>query len=926
MGDRFLTLRRRTRLRGRGRECAALDELIDGIRQGVSRSLVLRGAAGTGKTALLDYLVGSASQETVLRAVGVESEMELAFSGLHQLCGPVLADVDRLPTPQQAALATVFGLDTGPAPDPFLVALAALTLLSEVAERQPLICIVDDAQWLDAASAKILGFVARRLLAEPIAFVCALRTGSGDDVFDGLPVVTLGGLGDSDARALLLENVRGPIDAAVRDQIIADSHGNPLALIELPRTWPATDLAGGFGLPASRRVDSKIEQSYAQRLALLPPDTQMLVLAAAAEPLGDPALLNHAAETLGLDMAAAGPALDASLLTLAARVEFAHPLVRSAAYRSAAPEDRHRVHAALAQATDPVTDPDRRAWHRARATASSDEDVAAELERSATRAQARGGIAAAAAFLERAAALSPDPANRARRALEAADAKQLAGAPEAASALLATAAEGPLDEREIALAERLRGQIALDLRRVREALPLLVEAAGRLESIDPRVARATYLEALGAAQITGRSSGELVRRAAEAVRNMPPPHGPPGAFDLLLAGLAARITDGYAASAGVLKRALRVLRDEDGRTPQGARWPGFARAVALDLFDDETCHAICSRSVELARERGALGVLPIALNYLAGLHSFEGQLDAAESLLEESDTIAEATGATQVRWAKLTLAGFRGDASALSALLAASTPAAIARGEDVLLTFGNHASAVLNNGLGNYQIALSAAESASAQDQLTVSIWSLPELVEAAVRSGRSDAAAAAFQRLTERTQPANTELALGIEARSRALVSEGGAADILFQEAIERLSPTRLRPDLARAHLLYGEWLRRQKRRTVAREHLRVAYNHFTSMGMQAFAERAHRELVATGEQVHKRSVAARDDLTVQEAQIARLARDGLSNLEIGARLFLSQHTVAYHLRKVFGKLGIRSRRELAAALRTAESELVPA
>ena len=914
MNTRPSTPMRRAGLLARETECAALDQIVSDIRRGVSRSLVLRGEAGIGKTALLRYLADSAKDVPVVWAEGVESEMELPYASLHQVCAPLFGKLEKLPPAQRQALETVFGISVGPPPDRFLVALGVLSLLSEGADERPLLCVVDDAQWLDHASALTLAVVARRLLAEPVGIVFAAREPSEE--LQHVEKLELRGLVNGEARALLLGSLGGPIDEAVCRQIIAESHGNPLALIELPRTWLTADLAGGFGLPISRRVESKIERSYAQRLVLLPPDTRMLVLIAAAEPLGDPALLEDAAGMLGLGMTAAGPAADAALLSVGARVEFAHPLVRSAAYRSATPDDRCRVHRALAASTDSERDPDRRVWHLSRATAGTDEEIATELERSAGRAQARGGVAAAAAFLERAAALSPDPAERARRALRAANAKQLAGAPQAASALLAAAAAGPLDERGSALAERLKGQIALDLRRVREAVPFLVEAAGKLESIEPEIARATYLEALGAAQISGRGGGELRRRAAEAARNMPPPSGTPGAFDLLLAGLALRITDGYTAAATLLKRALRALHEEDGRVEQDVRWPGFARAVALDLFEDEACYALCSRSVELARERGALGVLPIALTYLAALHSFEGELDAAESLIEEADTIAAATDATQVRWAKLTLAGFRGDESALSELLAASTPAAIARGEDVLLTFGEHATAVLYNGRGNYELALPAAQSASSREELTVSIWSIPELVEAAARCGQPDAAATALERLTERTQAAGTELALGIEARARALLSEDAGADGLYREAIDRLSRCRLAPDRARAHLLYGEWLRRGRRRVDAREHLRAAYDQFTSIGMEAFAERARRELLATGEHVHKLTVETRDDLTAQERQIAWLACDGLSNVEIGARLFISQHTVAYHLRKVFSKLGVTKRRQLAEAL----------
>ncbi len=886
---------------------------------------MLRGAAGAGKSALLGYVSEHVAGWNVATAVGVESEMELAYSGLHQLCAPMLGHLDRLPTPQRGALATVFGRDTGPAPDPFLVGLATLTLLAEVAEHQPLVCIIDDAQWFDAASERILGFVARRLLAERIAFVCAVRTGIGDDVFDGLPVLSIAGLGDSDARALLLGNVRGPLDAAVCEQIIAESHGNPLALIELPRTWDGEDLAGGFGLPANRRVDSKIEQSYAQRLLLLPADTQLLVLAAAAEPLGDPVLLQRAAETLDLDMAAAGPAVDAALLEVGGRVEFAHPLVRSAAYRSAVGEDRRRVHRALADSTDAHRDPDRRAWHRARATPGTDEEVAADLERSAGHAQARGGLAAAAAFLERAAGLSPDVGQRARRALEAADAKQLAGDAEAASTLLAGALDGPLDELESALAQRLKGQIAVDLRRPGEAVPFLLDAAGRLESVAPGLARETYLEALRAGTIGGRLGGEMLRRTAAAARNAPSSGGAPRAVDLLVDGLAVRFTDGYAASAPLLKRALVAAREEDAHAEQDLRRPGFAARIALDLFDDETCDALATRSVQLARQRGALGVLPLALNYLATLRNFEGELDAAEALLEESDAIADATGAARIGFARLTLAGFRGDEAAVSALIDAAEPVAIGRGEGVVLTFAEHARARVCNGLGNYEAALRAAQSASARDEQVVSTHLLPELVEAAARCGQSEAAAGGFERLTERTQAAGTELALGIEARSRALLSEGAVADGLYREAVDRLGRCRLAPERARAHLLYGEWLRGEGRRIDAREQLRTAHDMLAAMGMVAFAERARHELVATGEKAPKRTAETRDDLTTQEAQIAQLARAGHSNPEIGAQLFLSPRTVEWHLRKVFSKLDISSRKELGAALRGRTREPQP-
>jgi hypothetical protein len=597
------------RLLGRRAECEFLSTAIADARQGLRRVVVLRGEAGAGMSALLNYTLGCADGWRICTAVGIESEMELAYSGLHQLCAPMLDHVDRLPAPQRDVLRTVFGEQTGPAPDRFLVGLATLTLLAEIAEEQPLLCVIDDAQWLDIASAQMLLFVGRRILAERVALVCAVRTVGEGDVLAGLPELRVGGLGTADARALLLSNLKVPFDTTVCDRIVAESHGNPLALLELPRTWNITDLAGGFGLPTRQHVAGKIEESYATRLSALPASTQLLVLTAAAEPLGDPLLLHRAGAILGFELADSVAAVDAGILDINRTVSFAHPLARSAAYGSAADEDRHRVHRALADATDSERDADRRAWHRARGALGPDEAVAAELERSAERAQARGGLAAAAAFLERAATLSPDPARRARRALAAAEAKQLAGDPQAASALVETAATGPLEQ---ARALRLKGVIGLDLRHGGETVPFLLDAARRLESLNPDLARKTYLQALQSASVGGRFATDVLRYAAECARNAPEPQGAPRSVDLLMTGLAVRFADGYVASAELIKNALRALRDEAGSGTQDVRWPEFARRLAFDMFDIETLRVLVERSVEVTRERGALSVLPLS--------------------------------------------------------------------------------------------------------------------------------------------------------------------------------------------------------------------------------------------------------------------------------------------------------------------------
>jgi DNA-binding CsgD family transcriptional regulator len=905
-----------SRLLGRRSEREALDRIVTDALAGQSRVIVVRGEAGIGKSALLGHLLEKVAGWHVATAVGVESEMELAYSGLHQLCGPMLDHLDRLPTPQREALATVFGQSSGPAPDRFLVGLAALTLFAEIAEEQPLVCIIDDAQWLDRASAQILGFVARRLLAERIALVCATRSDLGDKALAGLPELSVDGLGDSDARALLLENVYGPLDAAVCEQIVTESHGNPLALLELPRSWRAADLAGGFGLPDSQPVVSKIEQSYVRRLRVLPSETQLLLLAAAAEPLGDPLLLHRAAETLHVGMAAADPAVDAGLLGIGGRVEFAHPLVRSAAYRSAATEDRHRVHRALADATDPETDPDRRAWHRARATPGPGEEVATELERSAGRAQARGGVAASAAFLQRAVALTVDPAQRAGRALAAAQASFQAGEFDAALGLLATAEAYPLDGFQSAQAALLRGHVALASAYGNDAAPLLLQAARGLEPFDLELARRAYLTAWGAAITANHLGGAgVLLEICRAVRALPPLPAAPHPLDLVLEGLALLTTDDRAAATPILQRAAKAvlqLTVEDM-----LRWGWLAPAASSAIWDSEGAIAIYERKVQLVRDTGALGELPIHLHALALERAWLGDFAGAGLLLAESDSVAAATGSQVPPFAVLRLWALQGREAEATPLIEATIQLGTAGGQGIAVMVAYWAAAVLNNGLARYEEAASAARevTANAIDPWE-SMWALAELVEAAARVGDTELARDALNRLAETTQPAGTAFALGIEARSRALLSDGATAEELYRESIDRLSRTQLRPELARAHLLYGEWLRREGRRFDAREQLRTAHDMFVAIGMEAFAERTRRELIATGEKIRNRSNQKRDELTPQEEQIARLARVGLSNPEIGAQLFISARTVEWHLGKVFTKLRISSRRELRAAL----------
>jgi hypothetical protein len=776
-----------SRLLGRRIECEELDRLLSDALAGPSQVIVLRGDAGVGKSALLRYLSEQVAGWHVLTAVGVESEMEMAYSGLHQLCGPILDRLDLLPEPQREALGTVFGRNTGPAPDPFLVGLATLTLLADVAEQQPLVCIIDDAQWLDRASAQILGFVARRLLAERIALVCATRTGSGDDVLAGLPALSIHGLGDSEARALLLDNVYGPLDAAVCDQIVTESHGNPLALLELPRSWRAADLAGGFGLPDSQPVVSKIEQSYVRRLRLLPSQTQLLVLAAAAEPLGDPLLLHRAAETLGVDMAAADPAVDAGLLRVGGHVEFAHPLVRSAAYRSAAAEDRHRIHRALAEATDPETDPDRRAWHRARAMPGPSEEVAAELERSAGRAQARGGVAAAAAFLQRAVALTVDPARRAERALAAAQTSLQAGEVDAALGLLTTAESGALNESQRARADLIRGHVAFTLGRDADAPTLLLKAARRLEAVEPKVARETYLTAWRAANMAGQ--GGVALEICHALRTLPKSPGSPRALDTLLDGVVLLTIDGRAVATPKLQQAAKVLAEIPAEDV--IRW-GAAAAATAASWDVEGWRALNERHVQLVRDAGALAQLPLRLVSLGIATAWLGDFAGAASAIAESESVAAATGSRIAPYARLRLLALQGSEAETSAMIVAAFEQAAAGRQGMLAIHAHWAAAVLYNGLARYDLAASAARQATSNTfEPWVSMWGLPELIEAAVRSADAEMAREALARLEETTQLSDVEVALGIEARSRALLRDGTVPSAEIIELPERTSRT---------------------------------------------------------------------------------------------------------------------------------------
>ena len=901
---------------GRDRERARLEQEVQGVRTGRSAVLVLRGGRGIGKTALLDYAARQAQGYRVIRARGVESEVRFPYAGLQLLCGPLLDQLGRLQAPHRQALRTAVVASTGPPPDPFLVGLAVLDLLSSAAELRPLLCVVDDAQWIDRPSAQVLGFVARRLHAQPVMVLLARRDTPRVRELDGLPELRLAGLSPTDSRTLLARVAPGRVDPPVVERITTEARGDPSLLLELLPGMSPADLAGGFGVTSDREQLGPVEDDVLDQLDLVPPESRRLLLTAAAEPIGDPSLLWRAAAHLGVPRDAARPLESRRLLHLGLRVVFARPSLRLVVYGGATDDERRSVHRALAAATDAASDPARRAWHLAHAAEGPDEELAQELERHAHGVRERGGLAAAAAFLEQATLLTLDPRPRVDRALAAAAAAHDAGADAAAARLLHTAEMGPLDGRAQARLERQRAQVASATGRADDAAGLLLGVARRLDPLDPGLARETHLEALAAAISAGRlglaQSPVDVAKAAEAAASVVVPRR---AVDRLLDGLVVRYTQGSAAAAEPLGRALGEFGRADGGA-EDTRWRWLACLVAAELWDDETWHTQTSRDVRLARETGALAVLPAALDNRAVAELLFGEFTASSGLVEEAAGVSGATGAAAFPHAALLLAAWRGCEDRALALFERARADAYDRGEGRVLTTIDLAAAVLDNGLGRHDEALAAARDATEADDLALLGWALPELVEAAVRVGEPDAAALALQRLTERTRPSGTDWALGIEARSRALLSDGQVAEDCFREAIDRLGRTRIRTHLARTQLVYGEWLRREGRRLDARGPLRAAREAFTAMGAVAFAERAHRELLATGEKVRHRAVGGPGHLTPQEARTASLARDGLSNPAIGARMFVSPRTVEYHLHKVFAKLGITSRAELHLVL----------
>lgn len=905
---------------GRHREQQALAELLAATRRGQGGVVVLRGEAGIGKTALLANLVEGASGVRVLQISGAETELELAYAGVQQLCTPVMGLIGRLPGPQADALQVALGRKAGVAPDRLLVGLAVLTLLGEAGAAAPVVCVIDDAQWVDSASMQALALVARRILADPVAMVFATRDSGADQTLAGHPELVLRGLADHEARLLLASVVPGRINDRVRETVLSEAAGNPLALLELHKALTRDDLAGGYGLPNATSTQTQIERTFVRQIEGLPADTRLLLLVAAAEPVGRPEWLWAAAHRLGVGREAVAAAEAAGLIVAEGGVRFRHPLIRTASYRSSSASARRRAHAALASSIAGSAADDYRAWHRAHAADAPDAQIADELEHLAHRARARGGIAAAASFLEFAAGLTPDPPGRARRALDAAMAKLDAGMPDPAAQLVATAQDTTDDELVVARCELLRAKMAFAASRGVDAPPLLLAAAKRIGLLDPLESRKAYLGAVMASILVGRMSTEQHNSApavAAAARGAPPAPRPPRAIDLLLDGLVVRLTRGYPPAVTLLHDGISEYRRELEAGAIDARWHDLTSRVCLDLFDQDSYNFLVAREVEELRAAGALTMLPVALVTYAGICVTAGKFEQAAAVLEESAAIITATGAPVRPLINTYLAAYRGQEQLCREGVDATIKEAERRGEGYDVSVALYAEAVLHSGLGNYRAALDAASSGARFDDLGMCGYLLAELIEAAARCNEDDAAAEALARLLERTNASGTPTAHGIGARSTALTSSGSVADAAYREALAHLERSPAVVYLARTHLIYGEWLRREKRRADAREQLRIAHDMFTRMGAEGFARRARRELTATGETVHTRvATETTSELTTQENHIARLARDGYTNIEIAGQLFISPRTVEWHLRKIFAKLGVASRRELRTAL----------
>ena len=906
------------RLLDRHAERAAIDRVLGSVRDGFSATLVITGCAGAGKTALLGYAADSALDMRVCGITGLQTEIGLEFASLHQLLVPFLPWIGELPGPQRQALQVAFGQAEGPPAGLFLVGLAALTLLARAAEEQPVLCLIDDAQWLDADSARALAFVARRLYADRVGMVIAVSGPESERMFEQLPAVSVSGLPAAEASQLLRSVAPAPVDAQVVDRILTDTERIPLALVEVGAEFSADELAGRAVLPEPMPLGRRLEDRFRRKAAELDPDIRALLLLVAAEGCGNRAVVWQAAQQDGIDAdAAAAAAESAGVIELSAgTIRFRHPLIRSAAYHIASDTDRRRAHQLLSAAADPDWDPDLRAWHRSAAATGPDESVAVELERAADRAQARGGYAARVALLRRSAELSGDGGRRAARELRLASAELISGHPETAHDLVAAALPQLADSRTQALAERLRGDILFVQGRAGEAAQVLAGAARSLAP-DYRGAREAMASALRAAIWAGPAETQELAKAAQTFPR--PDRSEASVADLMLDGYAARFTAGYAAAIEPLRAAVGRLRSEDLDLLTGLQWYGMGIVGAGSLWDDSLLD-ITGRFLDAARSQGALTVMPVALGFRGIADCLTGALAEARDRGTEMREILACGGSRRVLGIDNLSEGlvlvYTGRLAEAKAAGIAKMRESTAHGVRGVASIGQAIVAMADVAAGNYDAAVDNATTVVRDDLPFLAELVLPELIEAAWRTGRRAEAASAFATLSERALAAGTCRALGVRARCAALVSEDDRAEHAYEEAIGYLEHSSAAVELARAHLHCGQWLRRSKRRRDARRQLRAAYGMFDRMGAEEFAARAATELSATGERAEPRAEATTADLTPQEARVAGLAVDGVTNNQIAAQLFISPRTVEYHLRKVFRKLGVSSRSQLARHL----------
>ena len=781
-----------------------------------------------------------------------------------------------------------------------------------------MLCLVDDVHWLDRESAEALAFTARRLHADALALIFAGRAEAGAQAaFAALPVRRLGGLAPLDGRALLALGVAGSLDPAVADQLVAGTGGNPLALVELTVQLSPEQLAGVAALPVRLPVSRMLDAHFRAAISALPADVRTLLLLIAAAPAEDVALIWRAAGTLGLTTRAADTAVEHGVLSREPRLAFRHPLLRSAVYADADPGQRRQVHAALALACGSAGDAERSAWHRGEAAAEADDEVAAALEAAAELARTRGGYSEQALFLSRAAELTTAPQRRAERMLAAADAHMISGDPAAAEVMLDMAAHLS-DPVSRARALRTRAMVEMFHVRVVSVPAMLLDAVAELGGRDPRMAWDLLFSAMHAALMArGHVSGTTLADVAKATAGAwHDPDAADGSADLLMEGLARRVAEGHARAVPVLRQALARLRASAGLKETGIPLSVLVSFAADELWDIEALRDLADRIAAADRGHGALHALSQTLLVAAQGKIIAGRLAEADACYAEADDFFAATGfpAGGAVHRALLLAWTGREEELRTAMNGITYLDSLGHGH--LFNLGLQALTVFDLGVGRYKSALDHAMKVYRDDPPGVGNLVLPLIVEAGVRAGCREAAAAALTRMTERATAAGTPWALGLLARCEALMSAGEQAEARYRESVELLSQVPVALDLARTRLLFGEWLRRRRRRGAARAHLRAAHQVFDSCGAAPFAERARAELLATGEHVRKRALPAPGDLTSQERQVAILAAGGNTNAEIASRLFITVSTVEFHLNKVFRKLGVSSRRQIASRL----------